>query len=74
MDLICRSVIKLCFLQVEIECMSTKDMYTFLCNKWLASDEEGYTIVREMPAQGPGIETPLTCKLCITVIGLKFKQ
>ena len=46
-----------------MENMSTNEEYEFICNKWLASDEEGHTIVREMPAQGPGIDTPLPCKL-----------
>ena len=56
-----------------MENMSTNEEYEFICNKWLASDEEGHTIVREMPAQGPGIDTPLPCKLSSVYWGQLFK-
>ena len=33
--------------------------YIFLCNRWLSKKEEDKQIVRELPAQGPGIKQPL---------------
>ena len=38
--------------------MSSKDRYTFVCNKWLAEDEDDGEIIREIPAEGPGIKKP----------------
>ncbi|XP_074659812.1 lipoxygenase homology domain-containing protein 1-like [Tubulanus polymorphus] len=47
---------------IELENMSTQKRYTFKCGKWLAYDEDGHTIVREMPAEGAGIKKPLKLK------------
>ena len=46
-------------LQVEIESMATKEKYMFVCDRWLADDEDDHSIVRELPAKGPGIKRPL---------------
>lgn len=43
--------------------MLTKEKYTYTCNRWLARDEDDGATVREMPAEGPGIKSPLPCKL-----------
>lgn len=48
-----------------MENMSTKERFTFSCNRWLAKDEDDGAIVREIPAEGPGIKTPLPCKFAI---------
>jgi len=50
------------FKQVEMENMVNKERYTFNCKRWLARDEDDGAIVREMPAEGSGIKTPLPCK------------
>ena len=42
--------------------MGTKEKYLFVCDRWLADDEDDYSIVREMPAKGPGIKKPLPRK------------
>ena len=49
-------------LQVEMEAMATKEKYVFNCGRWLADDEDDHSIVRELPAKGPGIKKPLPCK------------
>ena len=46
-----------------MENMSSKERFTFSCNRWLAKDEDDGAVVREIPAEGPGIKTPLPCKL-----------
>ena len=52
----------LLFMQVEMENMATKEKYVFSCNRWMAKNEDDGAIVREIPAEGPGIKTPLPCK------------
>ena len=47
------------FDQVEMECMGTKDRYLFNCRRWLATDEDDHSIVREIPADGKLIKKPL---------------
>lgn len=51
-----------CSLQIEMENLATNDKYSFVCNRWLADDEEDGSIVREIPAKGSGIKNPLPCK------------
>ncbi|CAH1787210.1 unnamed protein product [Owenia fusiformis] len=45
--------------KVELENMSNQDRYVFNCDRWLATDEDDGSCVREMPAEGPGIKKPL---------------
>jgi lipoxygenase homology domain-containing protein 1 len=45
--------------RVELENMSTGERYYFMCNKWLAVDEDDGETQREMPAEGDGIKKPL---------------
>ena len=45
--------------------MGTKEKYLFVCDRWLADDEDDYSIVREMPAKGPGIKKPLPRKSAV---------
>lgn len=42
-----------------MENMLTKERYVYHCNRWLAKDEDDGSIVREIPAEGPGIKSPL---------------
>jgi hypothetical protein len=44
-----------------MENMTTKEQYTFKCNRWLADDEDDGSIIREMPAEGPDISKPKQC-------------
>ena len=54
-----------------MENMSTKEKYTFNCGRWLAKDEDDGAIVREIPAEGPGIKNPLPCKSkCYSLLSL----
>lgn len=39
--------------------MTTNEKFVFECNRWLADDEDDRSIVRELPAKGPGIKNPL---------------
>ncbi|KAH3887386.1 hypothetical protein DPMN_011402, partial [Dreissena polymorpha] len=45
--------------RINIENISTKEKFEFLCNRWLAVGEDDGSIVRELPATGPGIKNPL---------------
>ncbi|KAL5006870.1 hypothetical protein ScPMuIL_015676 [Solemya velum] len=45
--------------KVEMENMATKKRYIFPCDRWLAHNEDDHQIIREMPAEGPGIKKPL---------------
>lgn len=42
-----------------MENLVTHDRYIFPCSRWLSKKEEDKQIVRELPAQGPGIKQPL---------------
>ncbi|ESO97796.1 hypothetical protein LOTGIDRAFT_208950 [Lottia gigantea] len=44
---------------INITDVVSKERYKFYCDKWLANDEGDQQIVREMPAEGPGIKKPL---------------
>ena len=48
-----------------MEAMGTKEKYLFVCDRWLADDEDDHSIVREMPAKGPGIKKPLPRKSAV---------
>ncbi|KAL4225451.1 Lipoxygenase y domain-containing protein 1 [Mactra antiquata] len=45
--------------KIEMENMTSGEKYIFECNRWLADDEDDGSIVRELPAKGPGIKKPL---------------
>ena len=45
--------------------MGTKEKYLFVCDRWLADDEDDHSIVREMPAKGSGIKKPLPRKSAV---------
>jgi lipoxygenase homology domain-containing protein 1 len=45
--------------RIEMENIHTKAKYYFVCNRWLAKDEDDHQIVRELPAEGDGIKKPL---------------
>jgi len=45
-------------IQIELENLSTNKRYTFHCNRWLATDEDDGSIVREIPAEGDDIKRP----------------
>ena len=42
-----------------MENLANHHRYVFPCNRWLSRKEEDKQIVRELPAQGPGIKQPL---------------
>ena len=42
-----------------MESVATNEKYVFPCDRWLADDEDDYSVVRELPAQGTGIQSPL---------------
>lgn len=45
--------------KIEMENVMTKEKYTFKCGRWLSVDEDDYSTVREMPAEGPLVKKPL---------------
>lgn len=45
--------------RIELENIDTKERYVFVCNRWLAVDEDDGEIVREMPAESEHIKKPL---------------
>jgi hypothetical protein len=45
--------------RIELENVQTKERYFFICQRWLAEDEEDGEIVREMPAEGDSVKKPL---------------
>lgn len=51
--------------KIEMENVMTKEKYTFKCGRWLAMDEDDYSTVREMPAEGPLVKKPLARKFYI---------
>jgi len=42
-----------------MENMKTKKRYIFRCGRWLSKKEDDKQIIRELPAEGPGIKKPL---------------
>ena len=48
--------------KIEAHNAETKETYLFRCDRWLATDEDDGEIIREMPAEGSGIEKPLSLK------------
>ncbi|CAF4549680.1 unnamed protein product, partial [Rotaria magnacalcarata] len=45
--------------RIEMENLKTKKRYTFPCGRWLSKTDEDKQIIRELPAEGPGISKPL---------------
>ncbi|CAM4967373.1 unnamed protein product [Rotaria socialis] len=45
--------------RIEMENLKTKEHYRFFCGRWLSKIEDDKQIIRELPAQGPGIPKPL---------------
>ncbi|XP_052772283.1 uncharacterized protein LOC128211482 [Mya arenaria] len=45
--------------RINMEIVGAKEKYAFKCNRWLADYKDDFSIVRELPAQGPGIKNPL---------------
>lgn len=50
------------FFKIDMECVGSGERYLFDCRRWLATDEDDGSIVRELPAQGNGIKHPLEGK------------
>lgn len=42
-----------------MENLKTKKRYMFHCGRWLSKKEDDKSIIRELPAEGPGIKKPL---------------
>ena len=42
-----------------MENLKTKEHYRFFCGRWLSKIEDDKQIIRELPAEGPGIPKPL---------------
>jgi hypothetical protein len=42
-----------------MENLKTNKRYIFHCGRWLSKKEDDKQIVRELPAEGPGIKRPL---------------
>ncbi|CAH8516071.1 unnamed protein product [Schistosoma turkestanicum] len=40
--------------------LSTHEQYNFYCNRWLSTREDDGSILRDIPAKGPGITNPLS--------------
>ena len=45
--------------KIEVENLQTKERFVFVCNRWLAKDEEDHEVVREMAAEGDTARKPL---------------
>ncbi|CAF2130421.1 unnamed protein product [Rotaria magnacalcarata] len=45
--------------RIEMENLKTEEHYRFFCGRWLSKIEDDKQIIRELPAQGPGIPKPL---------------
>ena len=54
--------------RVEMTNMATNRTYTFKCNRWLATDEDDGSIVRELPAEGEDIKKPQPCKFSAVLV------
>lgn len=53
--------------QMILENSDAKEKYDFHCQRWLATDEDDRSLIREMPAEGKGITKPLPCKEIVIV-------
>ena len=42
-----------------MENLKTNKRYLFRCGRWLSKDDDDKQIIRELPAEGPGISKPL---------------
>jgi hypothetical protein len=42
-----------------MENLNTKQRYIFRCGRWLSKKDDDKQVVRELPAEGPGIKKPL---------------
>jgi hypothetical protein len=42
-----------------MENLKTNKRYVFPCGRWLSKEDDDKQIIRELPAQGPGISKPL---------------
>ena len=42
-----------------MENLTTKERFVFRCGRWLSKKEDDKQIIRELPAEGPGISRPL---------------
>lgn len=42
-----------------MENLNTKQRYLFRCGRWLSKKDDDKQIIRELPAEGPGISRPL---------------
>lgn len=47
--------------RIELENQETKERYYFICNRWLAKDEDDHQIVRELPAEGDSVSLEVYC-------------
>ncbi|CAF3703956.1 unnamed protein product, partial [Rotaria sordida] len=45
--------------RIEMENLNTNKRYKFHCGRWLSKDDDDKQIIRELPAEGPGISKPL---------------
>ncbi|KAK4470570.1 hypothetical protein MN116_006112, partial [Schistosoma mekongi] len=44
--------------QILLTNLNTQEQYEFYCNRWLSTREDDGSILREIPARGPGITNP----------------
>ena len=42
-----------------MENLVTNERYKFVCGRWLSKKDDDKQIIRELPAEGPGIKKPL---------------
>ncbi|CAF4587849.1 unnamed protein product [Rotaria sp. Silwood1] len=45
--------------RIEMENLKINKRYTFHCGRWLSKSDDDKQIIRELPAEGPGISRPL---------------
>ncbi|CAF4048737.1 unnamed protein product, partial [Rotaria sordida] len=45
--------------RIEMEDLKTKKQYKFHCGRWLSKLHDDKQVIRELPAEGPGISRPL---------------
>jgi lipoxygenase homology domain-containing protein 1 len=43
-----------------MENLKTNKRYLFRCGRWLSKTDDDKQIIRELPAEGPGIKNPLS--------------
>ncbi|VDP80691.1 unnamed protein product, partial [Schistosoma mattheei] len=48
--------------------LRTHEQYEFYCNRWLSTREDDGSILREIPAKGPGITNPLPREFCALIL------